>query len=333
MGMFTNPISYAGYPPGVTGTPTTQNTTVRAATQAECDTGTATDCYVSPATQQASVSVDFASPPVLGFGSTTPRPVHATTISATTPVPVSSGGSGAATFTAHGVLIGAGTSAFAVTSAGLAGEVLTSGGAGADPTWTTPTFPGTVGGVGTIIRSDGTNWVATTNTFPNTAAAGDILMASGANVIGVLADVAVGQVLMSGGVGNPAYSGSPSVSGSLTAGTSITASNGNITLGTAGNKQIYTSVATNTATAGANSAGTVTLIAGGITVSTTAVDTNSLIRLTRQSVGATGANDLGILSVGTITNGTSFVIDAWTVTDATTRQADDVSRVFWEIVN
>lgn len=78
--MFTNPLSHAGYPPGVTGTPTTQPSEVRAATAAEVAAGVLTNCYVSPATAQSAVALDFASPPVLGFGSTTPRPVHATTL-------------------------------------------------------------------------------------------------------------------------------------------------------------------------------------------------------------------------------------------------------------
>lgn len=80
MGLFSNPLSYAGYGPGVTGTPTTQNTTVRAATLAEANAGVLEDVYISPSTQAAAVAVDFASPPVLGFGSTTPRPVATTGI-------------------------------------------------------------------------------------------------------------------------------------------------------------------------------------------------------------------------------------------------------------
>ncbi len=135
-----------------------------------------------------------------------------------------------ATYTAHGVLIGEGTSSIAATSAGTAGQLLTSGGASADPTWTTATFPATAGAAGTILRSNGTNWVASTDTYPDTVVAGDIIIATATNVVGSLADVATGQVLMSGGVGvAPAYSGSPSVSGSLTAATTITATLGAIT--------------------------------------------------------------------------------------------------------
>lgn len=81
--MFTNPLSYAGYPPGVTGTPTTQNSTVRAATVDEANDGVLDNVYISPVTAQAATSLDFASPPVLGYGSTTPRPVASTTLSST----------------------------------------------------------------------------------------------------------------------------------------------------------------------------------------------------------------------------------------------------------
>lgn len=113
---------------------------------------------------------------------------------------------------------------------------------------------------------------------------------------------------------------------------SITATNGNFVFGTSGNKTIYSHVATTT-TAGANSAGSVTLVGGTATIATTAVDSTSLIRLTRQGVGSTGAAALGILAVGTITTGTSFIINAWSTADATSLAATDVSVIFWEIVN
>lgn len=112
----------------------------------------------------------------------------------------------------------------------------------------------------------------------------------------------------------------------------ITATNGNFVKGTAGNKDVYSSVATN-ATAGANSAGSVTLVGGTATIATTAVTANSLIRIYRQGIGATGAAALGILTIGTITAATSFVINSVQAADATALQASDVSVVFWEIVN
>lgn len=50
-----------------------------------------------------------------------------------TPLVVAKGGTGDTTLTNHGVLLGQGTSAVAITTAGTAGQVLTSGGASADP--------------------------------------------------------------------------------------------------------------------------------------------------------------------------------------------------------
>ncbi len=216
-----------------------------------------------------------------------------------------------ATYTAHGVLVGEGTSSIAATSAGLSGQVLTSGGASADPTWTTATFPSTAGSTGTILRSNGTNWVATTDTYPNTVVAGDVIIATATNVIGSLADVAVGQVLTSGGVGvAPSYSGSPSVSGSLTAGTTltatlgaITATNGNLVLGSAGNKLLI-----HASTAASDSVGTSAALDGAspsqLVVSTTAVTAASKIFLTVNTTGGTP----GFLSIGTIVPNASFQI-------------------------
>lgn len=112
----------------------------------------------------------------------------------------------------------------------------------------------------------------------------------------------------------------------------ITATNGNLVLTAAGNKMIRSSVATTT-TAGANSIGSVTLVGGTATVATTAVTANSLIQLWRQSIGSTGAAALGVLTVGTISAGTSFVINAVQVAAATALQTSDVSVVGWEIIN
>lgn len=109
MGLFTNPLSHAGYPPGVTGTPTTQPSEVRAATAAEVAAGVLTNCYVSPATAQSSIALDFASPPVLGFGSTTPRPVHATTLSTAGAITLAEGNN-IAVGTVTGTKIGTATS-------------------------------------------------------------------------------------------------------------------------------------------------------------------------------------------------------------------------------
>lgn len=182
---------------------------------------------------------------------------------------------------------------------------------------------------------NGQTWVAGAGT--GGAATFASVTTTGAIVAGTTVTAGTGITSTTGNI--VATAGQVNAGTSMTAGTSITATLGNITAtngnfvkGTAGNKDVYTSVATTTA-AGANSAGTVTLVGGTATVSTTAVTASSKIRLDRQGVGATGANPLGILSVGTISAGTSFVINAVQVASATSLQASDVSSIWWEIVN
>lgn len=112
----------------------------------------------------------------------------------------------------------------------------------------------------------------------------------------------------------------------------ITATNGNLVLGTAGNKIMSTSVASTT-TAGANSFGKVTLVSGTATIATTAITASSIVILTRQSPGSTGAAALGQLSIGTISAGVSFVINALTTADSTAVATTDVSSIGWMIIN
>lgn len=195
-----------------------------------------------------------------------------------------------ATYTAHGVLIGEGSSSIVATAAGTAGQLLRSGGASADPTWTTATFPATV-------------------------AQGTLLAGTASNVIGSIADVAIGQALMSGGVGViPAYSGSPSFSGSITAATTITATlgtitatNGNVVLGTAGNKIV---VATGTnASVGTSAA----MTAGAVTVATTASSSTAKIFYVRATTGGTPGN----VSI-TAQSGTGFTLTSTSNTETST---------------
>ncbi len=71
------------------------------------------------------------------------------------------GGTGRATLTNHGVLVGAATSAITQLAAGSAGQVLQSGGASADPAYSTATYPSTAGTNLNVLTSDGTNWTST----------------------------------------------------------------------------------------------------------------------------------------------------------------------------
>lgn len=116
-----------------------------------------------------------------GTGLTTWAAVTAGGITGVVGVP--NGGTGLTALTQHGVLIGNAANNITVTSAGAAGQLLVSGGASADPTWTTATFPTTGGSAGQILRSDGTNFVNSTATYPDTTAAGTVLASASANTI------------------------------------------------------------------------------------------------------------------------------------------------------
>jgi collagen type VII alpha len=255
-----------------------------------------------------------------------------------------------ASYTAHGVLIGEGSSSVVATTPGTNGQLLI-GSTGADPAFSTLTSTGgtltVTGGAHTLnidlaapvtVPNGGTGATTLTGVLTgngtsavtgNAVTQHGVIIGGASNAVGSTAVGATGTLLAGATGADPSFTASPSVTGSLTAGTTltatlgnITATNGNLVLGTAGNKQVYTSVGTTTA-AGANSAGTVALVGGTATVATTAVTASSLVRLTCQALGTVTAPSA--LACTTKTAGTSFVILA--------SQATDTSTIFWEIVN
>ena len=107
------------------------------------------------------------------------------------------------TQTAHGVAVFEGTTGAMVPigPSATTGAILQNN-AGADPSYSTAAYPSTVGSVGTILRSDGTNWVATTATYPATTTINQILYSSAANTVTGLATANQG-VLTTGATGTP----------------------------------------------------------------------------------------------------------------------------------
>lgn len=82
---------------------------------------------------------------------------------------------GSATFSAntvtqYGVLTGDASNAISSIAAVAAGRAFQSGGAAANPSYSTPTFPSTSGTSGKILVSDGINNVYSTPKFPNASA-------------------------------------------------------------------------------------------------------------------------------------------------------------------
>jgi hypothetical protein len=142
------------------------------------------------------------------------------------------------------------------------------------------------------------------------------------NLLPVQGTVPSGNLLFQQSVAGAAFTtrltlstaGVLTMTGNIVATGQLQTSNGNLMLGTAGNKiQITT---------GSNaSIGTATLAAGTVTVSTTAALTASKIFVTVVTPGGTQ----GFLSVPTITNATSFVINSTSGTETST--------VNWWIIN
>ncbi len=86
--------------------------------------------------------------------------------------------------TNHTVLVGAGTATITKVGPGSAGQILQSGGASADPAYSTATYPSTAGTSGTHLTSNGTNFVNTTATYPSASGGtGKILYDNGTNFI------------------------------------------------------------------------------------------------------------------------------------------------------
>lgn len=70
-------------------------------------------------------------------------------------------------------------SAIALTAAGSSGQLFQSAGTGT-PVWTTATFPTVAGALGSILISDGTNYIASTSLWPNTVGSvGKIIRSDG----------------------------------------------------------------------------------------------------------------------------------------------------------
>lgn len=123
------------------------------------------------------------------------------------------------------------------------------------------------------------------------------------------------------------------VAGTITAlSGNITATNGNIVRGSAGNKDIYGSIASSE-TAGDDAAGECLLTNGVATIATTAITANSQVRLSRVTVGASGSNPIGELAVINKTPGSSFDVVSLDPANAASTVTTDQSAIFWEIVN
>lgn len=132
------------------------------------------------------------------------------------------------TTTNHAVQVGAASNGLtSVGPSATAGQVLQSGGASADPAYSTTTYPSTAGTTGTILRSDGTNLVNTTATYPATTTANRILYSSATNTVSEITSAA-NSILSTDGSSVPSFG--TSLSNDYTFTTSTSAATRTVTI-------------------------------------------------------------------------------------------------------
>ena len=128
---------------------------------------------------------------------------------------VSSPAAGVTLLTTKGDLFGFSTVNARVPVAVGDGKVLqVSSAAAVGLAYSTATYPVTATGTGTLLRADGTNWVATTSTYPNTNAINTLLYASAANVMSALATANNG-LLVTSATGVPSILAGPGTTGNM----------------------------------------------------------------------------------------------------------------------
>jgi hypothetical protein len=190
----------------------------------------------------------------------------------------------------------------------------------------TETLGGTLvvanGGTGATTLTGVLTGNGTSTVTANAVTQHGVVLGGASNAVSSLAVAATGTVLAGSTGADPAFTGSPSVSGSLTAATTITATlgaitatNGNLVMGTAGNKIIVPTGANASAGTSGNMSGT----PGAVTVATTASSGTAKVFYCRNVTGGTP----GEVSI-TAQDGTGFTL---------TSTGNETSTFNWWIIN
>ena len=266
-----------------------------------------------------------------------------------------------ATYTAHGVLLGEGTSSIVATAAGTDGQLLI-GATGADPAFATLTSSGSTitvtGGANTLnidiaapltVANGGTGATTLTGVLTgngtsaitaNAITQHGVLIAGASNAVSSLAVAATGQTLMGSTGADPAFTGSPSFSGSVTAGTGLTVTAGGAAVTGTTNINITGAAVTTIGTGGTgavaigNATGN-TQVTGSLTASTTLTATLGAITATNGNlVLGTAGNKILSTSVATTTTAGansfgSVTLSSGTATVSTTAVTDNSLISIW----
>jgi hypothetical protein len=270
----------------------------------------------------------------------------------TTPLSVPQGGTGAATFTANGLIYGSGASALGVTVAGTTGQVLV-GNTGTAPSWSTLSGIGvtsfSAGSTGLtpstattgIVTLAGTLIAANGGTGFASYAVGDLLFASTTTVLSKLADVATGNALISGGIGvAPSYgkigltthvSGTLDVGNGGTGASTLTA-NG-VLYGSGTSAIAATAVGATGEVLVGNTGGAPSWAAlTGIGVTSFSAGTTGLTPSTATTGAITLAGTLGVANGGTGT-ATAFTAGSVVFAGASGVYSQDNANLFWDDTN
>lgn len=247
------------------------------------------------------------------IGGITPSSGDFTTVTATTPVAVTSGGIGVGTLTDHGVLLGSGTAAVTALAEAATGATLM-GSTGADPAFTgDPSFSGSVtAGTGLTVSSLGAGVVHSSaggifsSITPVTVANGGtgaatltdhgILVGSGVGAVTVAAVGGTGELLVGAAGADPAFG--TSATGDFTF-TSTTASETRVlTVSNTDNTGAATSAANVQVTVGGANVGdpqTTYTVTGGSSWST-GIDNNATDAYKLSQGTALGTNDTFVMT-------------------------------------
>jgi hypothetical protein len=246
----------------------------------------------APATSGTVTTVSVAS--ANGFAGTVANATTTPAITLTTTITGVLSGNGTAisgsTVTQHGVLLGGASNAVGSTAVGSTGQVLQAN-TGADPTYSTATYPSSSGGTGKILYDNGTNFVESTPTFPASASATSrkIIVSDGTNWVASTETYAVpgasGNILTSDGTN---WTSAPAA----TSGTTLTTVTGTLT-----NSQIKSLKETPIAAIAAPGAGKV-LVALNLSVTLVYGGTNAFVTTGSTTVFSYGSS--GNISIATI---------------------------------
>lgn len=207
--------------------------------------------FGAPYTAAALTKTDDTNVTLTLGGSPTTSLLHATslTLGWTGQLGLTRGGTNASlTASNGGVIYSTATSMAVLSGTATANQVLVSG-ANSAPSWSTATFPATAGSAGTILRSNGTNWVASTSTFSDTYGASTLLYSNGANTVTGLA-TANSAALVTTSAGVPVLSS--------------TMTNGQVIIGSTGATPTAAALTQGTGISITNGAGTITIASTGV---------------------------------------------------------------------